>query len=74
MIAKYDNHYEKTSDCTYGNYVVNDKMSLRTTDCELINGTYSCFYGILRTNVAPFGARYSYALLDDGEYFVRFRV
>ena len=68
MIAKYENNYEKSSICSYGNYVVNDKMSLTSTDCEMRNGTYHCFYGLYKTVISerfPLDTTYTYAFSHD---------
>ena len=43
-------------------------MSLKTTDCEMINGTYDCFNGLFKTVVSdryPLDTTYSYALSHD---------
>ena len=71
MIAKYENSYEKSSNCNYGNYLINDKTSLNTTDCEMINGTYDCFDGLLKAVISeqfPLNTTYSYALSHDCKF------
>ena len=60
--------YEKGSNCNYGDYAVNDKMSLNTADCEMVDGNYECNYGLLKTELSdrfPLDTKYSYALAQD---------
>jgi len=64
MFAKYESSSEKTS-CHSGNYVVNDEMSLKTTDCEIVNGSNICYHGLFKTELSdrfPLDTKYSYTL------------
>jgi len=70
VFAKYDNMYEKGSNCNYGDYVVCDKMSLKTTDCEMVDGKYICYQGLYKTELSdqfPLDTKYTYAL----EYYCK---
>ena len=68
MVAKYENKFEKGSNCNYGDYVVNDKMSLKATDCEMVDGSYECHHGLYTTELSdrfPLDTKYSYASAHD---------
>lgn len=72
MIAKYESSYEQSTDCNYGDYESIDKHSLKSSDCELVNGTYHCLKGIFRTELSdqfPLGFKHSYVFSDDRKYF-----
>ena len=71
MIAKYESAYEQSTDCNYGDYEAIDKLSLNSSDCELVNGTYHCLKGIFRTELSnkfPLGFKHSYIFSNDRTY------
>lgn len=68
MITKYESAYEQTNDCNYGDYESIDKLSMKSSDCELVNGTYHCLKGIFKTEISdqlPLGFRHLYVFSND---------